>query len=203
MDGFSQKEINSARGVIRRRRTNFEKKVRRQLPLFADNLIADYVDRDPVEQLQIRAEAKRLTREGVIAERIADKKRVGELRKEVRALCADDEDFLFIVRRGIEKFSSSYKWRRWLANYEVVKLRRQPLSPAADLVGAWLEQETEPVSHFDIWRRRGDGLTPKQVVQALNELSRREMAVLVKSGYSIDEKGLSAPCAFWMSPINL
>ncbi len=55
---FSQKEINSAVGVIRRRRTNFEKKIRRKLPLFAEQVISEYQDQDPLEHLKNRERAR-------------------------------------------------------------------------------------------------------------------------------------------------
>lgn len=195
---FSQKEINSAIGVIRRRRTNFEKKARRKLPLFAEQLIGEYQDQEPLEQLKDRERARFAARTSAKARREVDKQNVKKYRREVRALCAADAEFRRLQRRAIQIYGSTYKERRWLFMRDRLRKRLKPLSESADLVLAWLEQENEAVSHWDLWRSRGDGaFSPKQIINALHELYRRELLILVGSKYSKSDDGSVVPCAAW------
>jgi hypothetical protein len=90
---FSQKEINSAIGVIKRRRTNFEKNVRRKLPLFAEQVISEYKDQDPLEHLQNREVSRRHTKEFWREYRIKERQKVREIRYEAKTLCADEREF--------------------------------------------------------------------------------------------------------------
>ncbi len=195
---FSQKEINSAIGVIRRRRTNFEKKVRRKLPLFAEQLIGEYQDQNPLEPLKNREQARFAARMSAKARREVDKQNVKKYRREVRALCADDAEFRRVGRRAIEIYGSTYKERRWLFMRDRLRKRLKPLTELADMVLAWLEQENQIVSYWDLWRSRGDGsFSPKQILDALHELYSRELLLLVGSKYSKSDDGSVVPCAAW------
>lgn len=197
---YSQKEINSAKGVIKRRRTNFKKAVEKKAPLFAELIMNEYQDQDPVEHLDNRTESRRVTKEANIIERARDKERIKEWRRQVREICGNDQEFRRLQRQAIKTYGNSYKWRRWLSMLETIKKRLDPLSETADLVFAWIEQETEPVSHWDIWRKRGDGITPKQIVEALHQLAKRQLVKIVGSTYSLDDTGKTAPCAAWQIP---
>lgn len=199
---FTQKEINSATGVIKRRRTNFEKKIRRKLPLFAEQVIAEYKDQNPIEHLENREKWHKRTKEQNKEWRIKDRELILNCRQEVFELCADREEFFKVLRRAVKIYRGTYKSHRWMGLRDKLKKRLQRISAAADLVLAWLEQETAPVSHWDIWRKRGDGLTPKQIADALHELSSRELACLVGSSYSKNDEGLPMPCATWAIPRN-
>lgn len=195
---FSQKEINSAIGVIRRRRTNFEKKVRRKLPLFAEQLINEYQDQNPLEQLKDRARARLAARTSAKAQGEVDKQNIRKYRRQVRALCADDVEFRRVQRRAIQIYGSTYNEHRWLFMRDRLRKRLKPLTEFADLVLAWLEQENKAVSHWDLWRSRGDGsFSPKQILGALHELYSRELLALVGSKYSESDDGSVVPCAVW------
>ncbi len=79
-----------------------------------------------------------------------------------------------------------------------LRKRLTPLTELAVLVLAWLEQENEAISHWDLWRSRGDGsFLPKQILSALQELYSRELLILVGSKYSKSDDGSVVPCAAW------
>lgn len=196
---FTEKEINVARGVIKRRRTNYTKKVRKTLPLFADSLLDEYKDQDVLENAAQRRQRQTEYLNERPAKLAIERQKVREARYETLSLCKSDEEKLYIMRR-VAKFKGGSKQRRWQSFGDRLRRRLEPLSETADLVLAWLEQETEPVTHWDLWRRRGDGRTPVEISKALHELVDRELLEITGSKFSETDDGFTIPAFAYRLP---
>ena len=198
---FTQKEINSANGVIKRRRTNFEKKIRRTLPLFADIVISEYKDQNSLEHLQNKQVSRENTKKFWRDWRIKEREKTRACRAEVKSICANEQEFRLIMRRVVA-FKAGNKMTRWQIFRDKLRQRSQPISEQADLVLAWLEQESEPVTHWDLWRRRGDGATPNEIGAALRELYSRELVLLIGAKLTKTDSGNVIPACAWILPRN-
>lgn len=167
--------VKSAKTVIKRRRTEFEKKTRRRLPLFADHIISEYKDASVESVLEQRRLAGESIQEFFSKMRKDNAARGRELRTEARVLCANDEEFFRLMRKALRVLCGQDKAYRW--SYIIGKLKRrlQPLTINEDLVLAWLEQESEPVTHHELYLRRGDGVPRNEILEALQRLLDREL----------------------------
>ena len=91
-------------------------------------------------------------------------------REEIQKLVSGEKEWRFFIKLvgNMEGGSRSMKWSRALT---LIKRRQnERLSDTADLVLAWLRAEEKPVTEFDIWEKRGDGLSVKEIMNALLEL---------------------------------
>lgn len=170
LDLNDPKTLSGAKAVATRKNNAFKKMVAEKLPLFAEEMFSEYETVTP----EIVIASRKLEREGWAIKwreiRALERKHCRQFRAEVQALSADETEFFFFIRMRVRMRggSRSMKWSRVLS---LIKRRlEKPLSKNADLVLAWLQQEVKPVTHFEIWERRGDGLTPQQILIALMEL---------------------------------
>lgn len=169
--------VKSAKAVIKRRRTEFEKKTRKKLSLFADHIIeTEYRDNTVEEELERRERFQEENREWFKEFNKKHFKQAREMRAQVRSLCADDNEFMDVLREAMTSFGVRHdKWNRWSLALLRIKKRLSPLSDAEDLVLAWLEQEIEPVTFKDLYQRRADGMTRKEMIDALWSLFDRRL----------------------------
>lgn len=170
-----KKTLSAARGVATRRNNQFRKMVEQKFPLFAGELFESFEPDTAEKVIERRTLAQSEYAEILKKRRTNNRETIRRFRKQCRELCRDDREFFRLIRKRIGSFGGRSKWNRWYGLLCSLKKRWKPLSETADLILAWLEQEAEPVTHFDLWRRRGDGLNWREISRALNELCDREL----------------------------
>ena len=164
------KTMSAAKGVATRRNNKFRKMVEEKLPLFAEEMFSDFEPDTAKKVIERRVDARENFKEWLKDFNASVRKTIREYRTQVRELSRDDAEFFFLMRLVVRG-----RWgnrsMRWSMALEMVKRRREKhLSVEADLVWAWLQHEETAITHFEIWEKRGDGLTPKQILDALIEL---------------------------------
>ncbi len=107
-----------------------------------------------------------------------EERQIEEWKEEIRSRVGDEE-FLLLEQKVISRDYGSL-WMNWLALRDCIRQRTEEEMPeAADLVFAWLQAwEGEPPTHWELHRACGDGLTAKEVADALHWLQARELAEL-------------------------
>lgn len=170
LDLSDPKTLSGAKAVATRKNNQFRKMVEEKLPLFADELNAQFVPFTPERVIEDR----KIIREGwqEQSRKILDTQRniIRKCRTEVRELVRDEKEFRFVMRMVV-RLRGGGRDMRWYRVLDLVKRRRtKPMTETADLVLAWLGHETKPVTHFEIWEKRGDGLKPDEILNALIEL---------------------------------
>jgi len=170
LDLSDSKTRSRAQAVATRKNNDFRRAVERKAPLFRTQILADYEEVTPEIVIERRAKFRA---EYAVRKRERNAMVRGFIRRtraEVMELTADRDEFFFIMRI-VTRMTGGDRHSRWSRALMLVKRRRQPLSATADLVLAWLTQETKPVTQFDLWERRGDGLQPDEILKAFIELS--------------------------------
>lgn len=172
------KHVKSAKTVIKRRRTEFEKKTRRKLPLFADHIIqSEYKDNTVEQELENRRRTQEASREWWREFYKEHINKARQYREEVRALCRDETEFMEVLQEAVRSFTGKDKRNRWYLALMRIKKRLTPLSEAEDLILAWLEQESELITYNELYLRRADGMTRSEMIQALWSLRDRRLVV--------------------------
>lgn len=162
--------LSGAKRVATRKNNNFKRMVEKKLPLFADEMFADYETVTPEKVIEDRKIHHADWNERKKDMRQFDRDWIRRSREEIQTLLANENEFIFIVRLvgRMQGGSRAMKWSRALT---LVKARlNKALSENADLVLAWISQEEKPVTQYDIWEKRGDGLEPETILHALMEL---------------------------------
>lgn len=148
--------------------------------MFAEELNAGYEKLTPEKVIERRIEFQAENREQIRQMNALKRDHIRGYRREVRELVPDDAEFIKLIRHVVRLSGGdrSIKWYRTLA---LVKKRlTHVLSDHADLVLAWIQQEEKPITHFEIYERRGDGLKPGEILNALIELM--NLALVSKVG---------------------
>ncbi len=157
--------------AVANRKNNAE---RRRLPLFAAEAPVVTAE-DVIARREVhRAEWARARRQ--MAE--SEQARIRGYRRECRALCASDEEFLRLLRRMIGHFGClRSKSNRWHLLREKLRRRACPLTEHEDVVLAWLTAwERGPVTHHELHRACGDSLMGEsELLAALGGLQEREL----------------------------
>lgn len=179
------KTLAGAKGVATKKNNEFKKMVAEKLPLFSDELFAGWIPDTPEKVIERRRAQREGWNERLKAMVETEMRQARQWRSECRALCVDDVEFFRLMRAYIRRS----KWRRWCDLKHHLTKRLQPLSETADLIFAWLEQETQPVSHWDLWRSRGDGLDWRAISTALHELLERELIIACPLQNAITDDG--------------
>lgn len=181
------KTFSGAKRIATRRNNDHVRKIRKKLPLFESVLMADFVPDTPEAVLE-RRRLSQIEYAEVSKERWArTKQQTRERRQRCRELCDSDEEFRRVMRHGIKIRCA--KSTRWKIIEMRLDRRLNPLKPDEEMILAWTEVETEPFTHWDIWRRRGDGLDWRDISNTLNELERRELLVITGSKRSLTNDG--------------
>lgn len=170
LDLSDPQTLSGAKAVATRKNNAFRKMVEEKLPLFTEELFSAYTPVTPeavIEKRRIERAGWEIKRKEIDA---FQRECIRKYRAEVWQLVTNEKEFRFLMRMVV-RLQGGDRSMRWYRVLNLVKRRREKtLSANADLVLAWLGQETEPVTHFEIWERRGDGLTPMQILHALMEL---------------------------------
>lgn len=161
---------SGAKAVATRKNNQFKKLVETKLPLFALELHAGYKPSTIETVIERRIECQANYREWRKEFDALVESQIKQHQTEIRQLCRNEGEFLFIEQMVVRMRGGSLDMKWYRALNLMRKRATEPLSPTADLVMAWLEQENEPLTHFDIWEKRGDGLTSDQILNALIEL---------------------------------
>lgn len=171
VDLSDKKVMSGAKRVATRTNNDYKRAVLKKAPLFADTLLAEYDPMTPEKVVARRIEFRAGFKEWKRDFNDLVRGHIRGFRAEVRALVPDDAEFRRLMRHCIRMRGGdrSSKWSRTLTL--VKKRAEQPLSPTAELVLAWLETEEKPVTQFDLWAKRGDGLSAAEILKALMELS--------------------------------
>jgi len=178
MTAQTDKTLSRAKAVATRRNNAFLRKVERTLPLFREEVLAGW-EPDTAEQvLERRKKARENFREFWREFNKSEQEKIRKYRQECFELCSSKEEFFRLMRQQIKVFYGKSKRNRWYVLLGNLRERKTPLTELAEMVLAWLEQENEPVSHWDLWVTRGDGRSWKEISLAIQELEKKE---LVKS----------------------
>ncbi len=196
LDLSDKKTLAGARGVATKKNNAFRKLVETKLPLFREELYADFEPFTPekvIEDRKIIREGWNERRREMAAETRAN---IRCFRSEIRARVSDNEFWRIFRQVATGKFST--RFMRWYCAYKKILDREKPLSESAALVLAWLEVENEPVSHHRLWQKRGDGMSKKEILDAFGELSDRDLVKLVDSSREIVD-GIPLYVARWQT----
>lgn len=181
------KTLAGAKRIATRRNNDHLRKIRKKLPLFESVLMADFVPDTPEAVLERRKLAQIEYAEVSRERRLRDRESIRARRQRCLELCDSRAEFLRVMRNGIRVRCA--KSTRWTIIEMRLDRRLNPLKPNEEMVLAWTEVETEPFTHWDIWRRRGDGLDWREISNILNELNRRELLVIIGSKRSLTDTG--------------
>lgn len=170
VDLSDKKVLTGAKRIATRKNNDYKREVERKAPLFADVLLKEYEPMTPERVIERRIIARDSFKEWKAGFNELQRGHIRQFRAEVRELVTDNDEFRRLIRlcvrtRGGDRSS------RWSRTLTLVKRRATvPLSQNADLVLAWLQVETKPVTHLDIWEKRGDGMPVQDILKALIEL---------------------------------
>lgn len=162
--------LAGAKRVATRKNNNFRRMVEKKLPLFAEEMFSDYETVTPEKVIEDRK-----IHHADWNERMKDMRRnhwnwIRRSREQIQSLVKDENEWRFFVKL-VGKMQGGNRAMKWERALSLLKKRQtKTLSPNADLVLAWLQQEENPVTEFDIWEKRGDGLSAMQILHALMEL---------------------------------
>lgn len=199
-DPTDPKTLSAAKGVATRRNNQFRKMVEQKLPLFAGELFESFEPDTAEKVIERRILAQAEYAEVLKERRKKDRALIRRFRQECRELCRDAAEFKRLVRKSLQGFGRYSKWNRWYGLLMRLRNRLKPLSETADLVLAWLERETEPVTHFDLWRRRGDGLDWREISRALNELADHELVLVCPLQKTLTDDGREIESGSYILP---
>lgn len=161
---------SGAQRVATAKNNRFRKIVESTAPLFAGEILNSYepVTAEKVIERRIECQANyQLWKKGFNA---MQREHIRSFRAETRDLAGSDREFRFLMRLVV-RMKGGDRSSRWSRALALVKRRRERvLSVKADLVLAWLQNEAAPVTHLDLWEKRGDGMTAMEILQALTEL---------------------------------
>lgn len=144
--------------------------VEKKFPLFAEELFDNYETVTPEKVIENRKIHRADWNTRIKDFRQSDWNWIRQSREEIRTLLTNEKEFPFIVRL-VGRMTGGSRAMKWSRALNLVKARlNKPLSENADLVLAWIGQEEKPVTQYDIWEKRGDGLEPETILHALMEL---------------------------------
>lgn len=165
------KTLAGAKRIATRKNNDFKRMIETKLPLFAEEVSADFVPFTPEIVIERRIESQKDFKVWLKGFNDLQRKHIRQFRSEVQQLVTGAEEMRFMIRLVV-KMRGGDRSCRWGRALDLIKRRRtKPLSNNADLVLAWLRQDNRPMTHFEIWERRGDGLTPSDILKALMELN--------------------------------
>lgn len=171
-----RKVLAGAKRVATRRNNEARKKLeaeRARLPLLADQL--PRVEELPLvtaeDVIERRKLCQRAAWENGVERDIAEIARIVAMRNEVFSMVGEDE-YVKIYAASLEyRFP---QWAYWHNVRENIRRRSEPMPPDAEIVLTWLvDWEGAPPTIGDLHAARGDGMTWRQIREALRWLEDR------------------------------
>jgi hypothetical protein len=170
------KVLAGARRVATRRNNDARRKLeaeRARLPLLADQLPS--VKELPVITAEDVIERRKIGQQGAwesgVERDVAEIERIRGYRNDVFSMVGEDEYSQFYAASLEWRFP---QWAYWYNVREQIKRRSEPMPPDAELVLTWLvDWEGQPPTIGELHATRGDGMTWRQISEALAWLERR------------------------------